>query len=53
MAATVYSSPHRMVFGSHIGGMKETLEMLDYSVARKFHNLLISNQIAFLAAIYQ
>ena len=29
---TLVYSPHRMVFGSQIGGMKETQEMLDYSV---------------------
>lgn len=33
---TLVYSPHRMVFGSQIGGMKETQEMLDYSVE---HNI--------------
>lgn len=29
---TLVYTPHRMVFGSQIGGMRETQEMLDYSV---------------------
>lgn len=34
---TLVYSPHRMVFGSQIGGMKETQEMLDYSVAHDIY----------------
>lgn len=33
----VISAPRRHVFGSQIGGIKETQEMLDYSVARNIY----------------